>query len=63
MKAFILPGLTHLKLFEGRLNKKQKMEDFVIIGFGILGSIIGSADALKRIGIIPDYSGREETGF
>lgn len=57
--AFILPGLTHLKVFRGRLNKMQRIEDYVIIVFGLIGTCIGSMDALRRLGIIPDTSGRE----
>lgn len=57
--AFILPSLLHMRIFKGRHTRQQLIEDYVILIFGCLGTLIGSIDALKRLGIIPDYSGRE----
>jgi len=57
--AFILPSLLHMRIFKGRHTRKQLIEDYAILLFGCLGTLIGSIDALKRLGIIPDYSGRE----
>lgn len=57
--AFILPALSHLRIFGSRLTKQQLVEDYVILIFGCVGTLIGSIDALKRLDIIPDHSGRE----
>ena len=53
MKAFILPALTHLRIFRSRLTKMNKIEDYTILVFGIIGTLIGSVDAAKRLGVIP----------
>lgn len=51
--AFILPALTHLRIFRSRLTKMNKIEDYTILVFGIIGTLIGSVDAAKRLGVIP----------
>lgn len=51
--AFILPALTHLRIFRTRLTKQNKIEDYTILIFGIVGTIIGSFDAMRRLGILP----------
>jgi len=55
--AFILPGLFHLKLFKGSISKKEIGMDYFLIGLGIIGAILGTHDALVRIGIA--HSDRE----
>jgi proton-coupled amino acid transporter len=55
--AFILPGLFHLKLFKGALTKKQIIMDYFLFGLGILGALLGTHDALVRIGLV--HSDRE----
>jgi len=57
--AFILPAITHLRIFRNRLTKQNKIEDYTILVFGIIGTIIGSIDAAKRLGIIPIPEGEE----
>ena len=47
--AFILPALCHLILFKDDLNKFQKFMDIFLIFVGIIGSILGSYDALMHI--------------
>jgi proton-coupled amino acid transporter len=59
--AFILPAITHLRIFRNRLTKQNKIEDYTILVFGIIGAIIGSIDAAKRLGIIPIPEGEEVT--
>ena len=58
-QAFILPAITHLRIFRNRLTKQNKIEDYTILVFGIIGTIIGSIDAAKRLGIIPIPEGEE----
>ena len=59
IQAFILPAITHLRIFRNRLTKQNKIEDYTILVFGIIGTIIGSIDAAKRLGIIPIPEGEE----
>jgi len=47
--AFILPALCHLILFKDDLNRFQKFMDIFLIFVGIIGSILGSYDALMHI--------------
>jgi len=47
--AFILPALCHLILFKNDLDKFQIFLDIFLILVGIIGSILGSYDALMHI--------------
>lgn len=47
--AFILPALCHLILFKNDLDKFQMFLDIFLILVGIIGSILGSYDALMHI--------------
>jgi len=47
--ALILPGLIHLELFKSNLTTTEKMFDYVIIGLGCTGSVLGLQDAIARI--------------
>ncbi|XP_071452815.1 uncharacterized protein [Hetaerina americana] len=47
--AFILPGILHLIIFKKRLSEKQKLFDIFIIFLGILGTVIGTWDAVSRM--------------
>ncbi|GFO11588.1 proton-coupled amino acid transporter 1 [Plakobranchus ocellatus] len=47
--AFVMPGLFHMKLFQGDLSQRQKLFDWTLICLGILGTILGLWDALGRI--------------
>ncbi|XP_059150085.1 uncharacterized protein LOC131936955 isoform X1 [Physella acuta] len=47
--AFILPGLFHLKLFKGKLNKKQILLNWLLVLFGIIGATFGMWDAFIRL--------------
>nr|XP_039250430.1 amino acid transporter AVT3B-like [Styela clava] len=58
--AFIMPAMFHLKLFQGDLTRSQILLDYFLILLGITGTIIGTFDSLKRMGIIP--SGHVESG-
>ena len=49
--AFILPGLFHLKLFKGTLKKSSVIFDYFLIALGTVGAILGTHDALVRIGL------------
>ena len=49
--AFILPGLFHLKLFKGTLKKSSIIFDYFLIALGTVGAILGTHDALVRIGL------------
>ena len=42
-----------MRIFKGRHTRQQLIEDYAILLFGCLGTLIGSIDALKRLGIIP----------
>ncbi|XP_064608068.1 uncharacterized protein LOC135472479 [Liolophura sinensis] len=48
--AFVLPGAFHLKLFKGSLSKSALALDIFFICLGIVGAILGTWDALKRLG-------------
>lgn len=50
--AFILPAVFHLKIFGNSITKRQRIIDMILIGLGLIGTIIGSIDSLKRLGII-----------
>ena len=58
--AFILPALFHKKLFQGQATQQEQYFDYVLLGVGIIGAILGTHDALARIGIV--HSNRELTG-
>ncbi|XP_013395814.1 amino acid transporter AVT3B isoform X1 [Lingula anatina] len=47
--AFILPGLFHLQIFKGSITRWQKFVDIFLIVLGIVGTIVGTWDALKRL--------------
>ncbi|XP_040571495.1 uncharacterized protein [Lepeophtheirus salmonis] len=47
--AFIIPASCHLKLFSKEITKKQIMIDYLIFGIGIIGAILGTTDALKKV--------------
>ncbi|CAH1776436.1 unnamed protein product [Owenia fusiformis] len=47
--AFILPGIFHLKIFQGALTKWSWTLDVCIIVIGIVGTIIGLQDAIQRL--------------
>ncbi|ESP02144.1 hypothetical protein LOTGIDRAFT_157294 [Lottia gigantea] len=47
--AFILPGVFHLYIFKGSLTRSQKFLDYFLILMGIVGSVVGLWDALKRL--------------
>ncbi|XP_074650041.1 uncharacterized protein LOC141905165 [Tubulanus polymorphus] len=47
--AFILPGLFHLSIYKGSLSKWQTTVDITLILIGVLGTVIGVVDALKRL--------------
>ncbi|XP_046394418.1 amino acid transporter AVT3B-like [Ischnura elegans] len=49
--AFILPGIIHLIIFEKKLTEKQKLFDIFIIFLGIVGTVIGTWDAVARMRI------------
>jgi len=48
--AFILPGLFHLNLFKGNLQRKEKMFDYLLIFLGVIGTVLGLWDAMSRMG-------------
>ncbi|KAL5012999.1 hypothetical protein ScPMuIL_011550 [Solemya velum] len=47
--AFILPGLFHLSIFRGSLSLKQITSDWFLVFIGIVGTLVGLIDALKRL--------------
>jgi proton-coupled amino acid transporter len=47
--AFILPALFHQKLFKGTLSKKNETLNYTLLSIGVIGAILGTHDALKRI--------------
>ncbi|XP_067663949.1 uncharacterized protein [Haliotis asinina] len=47
--AFILPGVFHLKIFSQSLSWPQKVTDFSLIAIGIIGTLVGSIDAINRL--------------
>lgn len=51
--AFILPALFHLKVFKGTLSKSQIVFDYFLVVIGVTGTILGTIDSLKRLGVIP----------
>lgn len=58
--AFILPALFHLKLFKGSLTKQQETLNYTLLVIGVIGAILGTHDALARIGLV--HSDRELAG-
>lgn len=47
--GFILPGIFHLRIFEGHLTKCEWLIDITIIFLGLVGAVIGTRDALLRL--------------
>ncbi|XP_068701699.1 uncharacterized protein [Montipora capricornis] len=47
--GFILPGIFHLRIFEGHLTKCEWLIDVTIIFLGLVGALIGTRDALLRL--------------
>ncbi|CAL1530913.1 unnamed protein product [Lymnaea stagnalis] len=46
---FILPALFHLRLFKGKLNKRQIALNWLLVVIGIMGIICGLWDAIRRL--------------
>jgi proton-coupled amino acid transporter len=46
---FILPGLFHYILFRGQVSQVDTAIDIFLVILGIIGAILGTADALQRI--------------
>lgn len=46
MLAFILPATFYYKLFGSQLDQKSKIILYAVMGFGILGGIAASCDAI-----------------
>ncbi|XP_062513793.1 uncharacterized protein LOC134189515 [Corticium candelabrum] len=49
MLLLTLPGLFHYILFKGQLSKLESMLDIFLIVSGVIGAILGTADAVHRI--------------
>ncbi|PFX16353.1 amino acid transporter AVT3C-like isoform X1 [Stylophora pistillata] len=47
--GFVLPGIFHLRIFEGHLTKGEWFIDILIIFLGLVGAVIGTRDALLRL--------------
>ncbi|XP_072040988.1 uncharacterized protein [Amphiura filiformis] len=47
--AFILPGIFHMRIFKDTITFKMWVFDVLLILLGILATIIGTWDALKRM--------------
>eukprot|EP00096_Caligus_rogercresseyi_P003500 TRINITY_DN1661_c0_g1_i1.p1 TRINITY_DN1661_c0_g1~~TRINITY_DN1661_c0_g1_i1.p1 ORF type:complete len:426 (-),score=133.38 TRINITY_DN1661_c0_g1_i1:1747-3024(-) len=47
--AFIIPASCHLKLFAKELTRREMITDYLIFGIGIIGAVLGTADALKKV--------------
>ncbi|KAK2567880.1 Amino acid transporter AVT3C [Acropora cervicornis] len=47
--GFILPGIFHLRIFEGHLTKFEWLVDITLIFLGLVGALIGTRDALLRL--------------
>jgi len=50
--AFILPALFHQKLFQGVNTQAQTSLNYFLIFLGIVGCMLGTHDALVRIGMV-----------
>ena len=47
--AFIMPALCHLNLFSASMSKNELTLDYVLVGTGVVGAIIGTLDAIANI--------------
>ncbi|XP_041359455.1 amino acid transporter AVT3B-like isoform X2 [Gigantopelta aegis] len=47
--ALVLPGAFHLKIFNVSLTRSQRLINWSLIIMGILGTIVGMWDALRRV--------------
>ncbi|XP_025087505.1 amino acid transporter AVT3B-like isoform X2 [Pomacea canaliculata] len=47
--AFILPGVFHLCIYKSSITRSQQIIDWLLILFGICGTIAGTVDAFKRL--------------
>jgi len=47
--GFVLPGIFHLRIFEGHLTKCEWFIDVTIIFLGLVGAVIGTRDAFLRL--------------
>ncbi|XP_071125600.1 uncharacterized protein [Mytilus edulis] len=53
MLAFVLPGLFHMTIFKGSLTIYEVIIDWTLMFIGIVGAIIGTIDAFKRLSNAP----------
>jgi hypothetical protein len=49
MIAFILPSVFYLKEFKDELNKRQRITQYCIIGFGIFGALFSIVYTILQI--------------
>lgn len=47
--AFILPGIFHLRIFEGSISFSGRLLDYVLIILGIIATVLGTIDAINRL--------------
>ena len=47
--AFVRPAMCHITLFSASMSKNELTLDYVLIGTGITGAIIGTLDAIANI--------------
>lgn len=47
--AFILPGLFHMSIYKGSLSIGQVVMDWSLVFIGVIGTIVCTVDALKRL--------------
>lgn len=58
--AFILPAMFHKKLFQGQASQSEITFDHILLSVGIIGAVLGTHDALARIGLV--HSSRSPAG-
>eukprot|EP00051_Salpingoeca_urceolata_P002178 m.47883 g.47883 ORF g.47883 m.47883 type:complete len:413 (+) comp11953_c0_seq1:316-1554(+) len=54
--AFIMPGLLHLRYFGKSLSVMTRTRDWVIVGLGVIGMLLGTRDAVFRVLYPDDYA-------
>jgi len=58
--AFILPAVFHMKICARTMSSLDKVIDYVIIGMGIVGTIVGMIDAIRRMSGELDTTTKDE---
>ena len=52
--SFVLPGLFHLKVHKGNLTIRERLVDYAIILFGLVGGLVGTVQTISSMTKVDD---------